>query len=366
MQEDPRYLTEQLITYIGSKRALLPFIGTGLQSVRERLGQDKLSIFDVFSGSGVAARYFKQFASRLAVNDIENYSFVTNKCYLANRCDVDWNELESCFTLLRSRLSEDLLQPGFITELYAPKDMEAIRPGERCFYTPRNARYLDTCRRLISSVPEHLQAFFLGPLLSEASVHANTSGVFKGFHKNRATKVGQFGGTEKDALLRILGNIELQMPILSRFCCDVQVYCKDSNDLALRAGSFDIAYIDPPYNQHPYGSNYFMLNLLCDYKRPLAVSSVSGIPADWQRSPYNKRPKAFSTLSNLVSTLDAKFLLISFNSEGFVSCDEMLSLLSGMGKIDTLETRYNAFRGSRNLSGRSLHVKEYLYLVERT
>ena len=30
----------------------------------------------------------------------------------------------------------------------------------------------------------------------------------------------------------------------------------------------DLAYFDPPYNQHPYGSNYFMLNLLVHYRRP--------------------------------------------------------------------------------------------------
>lgn len=364
-QEDPKYLSDQLITYIGSKRALLPFIGTGVRRVQERLGKEKLDVFDAFSGSGAVARFLKSFSRKLAVNDIEAYSFVTNQCYLANRSEVPFDCLARWHSSLVARLTEDSLKSGIVSELYSPADMNRILPGERCFYTPRNARFLDTARQLIDEVPSDLQAFLLAPLLSEASVHANTSGVFKGFHKDRTTKVGQFGGTGKDALLRILGNIELPMPILSRFECDVQVYKEDSNVLASRIGSIDLAYIDPPYNQHPYGSNYFMLNLLVDYKRPASVSSVSGIPTDWQRSSYNKKPKACAALTSLVHDLDAKFLLISFNSEGFVSQDEMTSMLRRVGTVDVLETRYNTFRGSRNLHGRSKHVKEYLYLVEK-
>ena len=54
----------------------------------------------------------------------------------------------------------------------------------------------------------------------------------------------------------------------------------------------DLLYLDPLYNQHPYGFNYFMLNLLCDYRRPERISRVSGIPRDWNRSPYNGRRTA--------------------------------------------------------------------------
>ena len=89
--ENPDFLTKQLITYIGSKRALLNFIGTGLSIVKKRLNKEKLEIFDVFSGSGITSRYFKQYASKLIVNDIEDYSRVVNKCYLANKSELDEN-----------------------------------------------------------------------------------------------------------------------------------------------------------------------------------------------------------------------------------------------------------------------------------
>jgi adenine-specific DNA-methyltransferase len=106
-----------------------------------------------------------------------------------------------------------------------------------------------------------MKDLLLGPLLSEASVHANTAGVFKGFYKNRHTGVGQFGGSGSDALTRILGRIVLEVPVLSLFECEYEVFQEDANALVHKLRGLDLAYIDPPYNQHPYGSNYFMLNL---------------------------------------------------------------------------------------------------------
>ena len=128
-----------------------------------------------------------------------------------------------------------------------------------------------------------------------------------------------------------------------------------------------MAYFDPPYNQHPYGSNYFMLNLLAEYKRPdlEKISRVSGIPKDWNRSAYNKKKKVMEVFAQLVKEVKAKYLLVSFNSEGFISKDEMIDLLSSCGKVQVLESEYTTFRGSRNLSGRDIHVKEYLFLVKK-
>src|SRR6185312_3073078 len=103
-----------------------------------------------------------------------------------------------------------------------------IQPGERVFYTRRNALYLDSARRAIANLPENLQPYFLAPLLAAASVHANTSGVFKGFYKSR-DGIGQFGGHGKDALARILKPIALQLPVLSRFECETHVTRMDAN-----------------------------------------------------------------------------------------------------------------------------------------
>lgn len=363
--ENTEYLTKQLITYIGSKRALLDFIDTGLSTVQKRLGKDKLNIFDVFSGSGITARYFKQYASKLIVNDIEDYSRVINKCYLINKSELDQNKLMNIYYELKTELSREHFKKGFISELYSPDDDKKIIHGERVFYTTRNAAFLDTARLAIGNMESPYKELLLAPLLSEASIHTNTAGVFKGFYKNKTTGLGKFGGKNGDALSRILGNIELKYPIFSNFECDVEVLQGDSNKTAQDVDKVDLAYLDPPYNQHPYGSNYFMLNLLVNYKKPEKISRVSGIPIDWTRSNFNKKRKAYSSFKDLTQKINAKYLLVSYNSEGYIKQKDMVELLEDVGKVEVLETKYNTFRGSRNLKGRDIHVKEYLYLVEK-
>jgi len=365
MAEDPNYLSRQLITYIGNKRALLGHIGTAVQRVKRRLGKDRLRVFDAFSGSGVVSRFLKAHASHLISNDIEDYAAVTARCYLRNRSTVDLAAMSRIVADLNARVMAEALPPGFIEELYSPRDEKRITRDDRVFYTRDNARRLDNYRRLIDSIPLDIRDMLLGPLLSEASIHANTAGVFKGFYKNRDTQVGQFGGSGSDALVRIMGEINLEAPVLSNFQCDYEVLQEDANAAARRLKGFDLAYIDPPYNQHPYGSNYFMLNLLVRYQRPKHISRVSGIPTDWRRSGYNVRARSLPLLQELLTAIDAPYLLISFNNEGFIRPDEMRAMLNDLGSLDVLETQYNAFRGSRNFNNRSIHVTEQLFLVER-
>lgn len=363
--DDPDYLSKQLITYIGSKRALLAHIGNAVARVKQRLGRKRLRILDGFSGSGVVSRYFKAHATFLASNDIEDYAAVAARCYLGNRSAVDPEMLSHVVRSLNAQVDKEFFEPGFIEELYAPRDEDNITKDDRVFYTRRNARRLDNYRRLIDSVPVECREMLLGPLLSEASIHANTAGVFKGFYKDRKTKIGRFGGSNSDALTRIKGDVILRTPILSRFDCEVRVFQEEANALVRCLPDLDLAYFDPPYNQHPYGSNYFMLNLLVHYRRPKSISKVSGIPVDWRRSDYNIRTRSLPRLRDLFRAVDAKFILLSFNDEGYVSPRRMRELLSEIGPFEVVETPYNTFRGSRNLRNRSIHVTEQLFLIER-
>ncbi|GHV76829.1 restriction endonuclease subunit M [Spirochaetia bacterium] len=363
--ENEEFLTQQLITYIGNKRSLLDFIGKGVRKVQNRVNKNKLTMFDVFSGSGIVARYFKQYSDLLLVNDLEKYSTLINQCYLSNEDDLNITKLKGYYNELNNYLIPENLQEGIISELYAPKDEKNIRVEDRVFYTIRNAMYIDTARQYIETIPKPYQKYFIAPLLSEASIHANTSGVFKGFYKNKETGIGQFGGKNQNALFRITGNIKLPFPIFSSYYSDVLVYNGDSNQIIKDVPEVDIAYLDPPYNQHPYGSNYFMLNLILNYKYPENTSKISGIPENWNRSNYNKENHALASLTELVTNIKAKYVLISFNSEGYIDLGEMKNMLNRVGKVEILEVKYNTFRGSRNLINRDIHVKEYLYLLEK-
>ncbi len=362
--DDGRFLTDQLVTYIGNKRALLEPIALAAARVREREGRP-LRVLDAFSGSGVVARCLKTYASSLVVNDLEPYAAVLSRCYLANRDDVDLPRITAMVDELNALVDHEPTSGGFIERLYAPADDADIQPGERAFYTRDNARRLDQYAQLIHAADEDLRPFLLGPLLSEASIHANTAGVFKGFYKDRDTGIGRFGGAGADALPRITGQIRLHTPVLGGSSCELEVHQRHANDLVRDLAPVDLAYFDPPYNQHPYGSNYFMLNLLTDYVEPTEVSRVSGIPADWQRSGYNAKGRSLELVQDLVQHTDARHLLVSYNDEGFVRPDDMHALLAEVGEVTEFQTVYNAFRGSRNLHGRKLHVTEHLYLVER-
>lgn len=362
--ENPRYLESEIITYIGNKRSLLPFIGGGVEAVKKRLNKDKLTFLDLFAGSGIVSRFMKMHGEKIVANDLEDYTSIVNVCYLANKSDVDFTALKKQLQQLEERINKDWRR-GFIAELYAPQDDEHIQDGERVFFTRRNAEFIDTARQHIADLPADMQFYFLAPLLVKASVHNNTGGVFKGFYKNRHG-IGAFGGEGANALSRITRDIELHLPTLSDFECEVDVTQQDAVNLSRENKTeFDLVYLDPPYNQHPYGSNYFMLNLIARYERPHTISKVSGIPESWNRSDFNKPQSAKEALFSIIENLHSKFFLISYNSEGFIKKDEFVEGLQKKGKLTTLETEYNTYRASRNLADRSTYVTEYLFLLEK-
>ncbi len=365
LEEDADYLTRQLVTYIGNKRALLGPIKSAIETVRRRTGRDKLRILDAFSGSGVVSRMLKQYADELVVNDTEDYARIISKCYLTNRGSVSMDLLEASVAALNRAVEDRAAPPGFIGRLYAPRDSAAIAADDRVFYTPENAYRLDGYRQLLQDEPPEIKSLLMGPLLSAASIHANTAGVFKGFYKDRSTGIGKFGGSGADALDRITACITLEPPILSRFECDYSVRQMDANLLVREHDEYDVAYFDPPYNQHPYGSNYFMLNLLVNYEEPFEISKVSGIPTSWRRSDYNVKKKALPRLRELVTAVDAKFVILSFNDEGFVSPPEIREVLTEVGTVTEQRQPYTTFRGCRNLRNRSAQVVEHVYLIEK-
>lgn len=365
--ESQDYLTRQLITYLGNKRTLISEIEKQIISIRSSLGGRKLSTCDAFSGSGVVSRMLKMHSTKVVANDMEPYAAVISKAFLKNKDDVDLPALSDAVNRLNKIVVTNGDGPsGFIRELYAPKNDTDIQVGERVFYTNENARRIDAYAQLIRQEDPSLQDLLLAPLLSKASIHNNTGGVFKGFYKDSETGVGQFGGSGGNALSRILAPIELEVPVFSRHRSDHDVHCMDVAELAKELGPVDVVYLDPPYNQHPYGSNYFMLNLISDYKRPVNISNVSGIPENWKRSPFNKRQESFSALRNLIESLDARFILLSFSDDGFLQPAELNDYFSTLGTSWVVDIEYNTYRASRNLNGRSGKIIEHIFVLDRS
>lgn len=362
--ESKEYLTKQIITYIGNKRALLNDICEEAEAIRAQLNKEKLVCADIFSGSGIVARCLKQFSSEIIANDLEAYSAALNNCYLSNNSELASKEFDEALQWINGEIEREKVC-GIITENYCAKNEENIQVSDRLFYTRENAQLIDSYRFYIDRLPQHLQKYFLARLLVEASIHVNTSGVFKGFYKNRNTGKGQFGGAAQNALSRIKGRIVVDRPVLSINESTYAVYQVDAEELSRKLKNIDIAYLDPPYNQHPYGSNYFMLNIIANNKIDGELSKVSGIPKGWNRSKFNSVRLALATLENVVASLDAKFVIVSYNNEGFITFEEMQQMLYRYGDVKHKEIRYNTYRGSRNLCNRNLYTKEYLFTLRK-
>ena len=358
------FFTSQLITYIGNKRRLLPFLHKGFSRIRERLGKRKLVVLDGFAGSGAVSRLLKAFAIELHANDMEDYTETINRAYLANRSEIDQIKLmEHIDWLNNNKLKTKGV--GFVERNYAPKNDNKVQAGERVFYTNINAKIIDNLRRVIDEVPNKYRHFCLASLLVKASIHTNTSGVFKGFHKRNGN--GHFGGNGENALSRIKQEIFLDTPILSDFECPVIIHKEDINELVLDKNlpPFDLAYYDPPYNQHPYGSNYFMLNIINNNEECEIQDGVSGIAKKWNRSAYNKKKLAEEAMDKLLADTNARFIAISYNNEGIISTDTFKEILSRHGIWEVMEQDYNTYRGSRNLRDRDIKVKELLWILEK-
>lgn len=362
--ENDNYIYQTMLTCIGNKRKLVKNIRIIADEIRQILHKDKLNIVDGFAGSSVVSRELSYVADTLYVNDLEFYSYLMACCYLIRPDDLQNERINKHIIIMNELAEKGPYIEGIVSKLYAPKDTKNIKNGERCFYTRENALIIDTLRKYIDdNVEEDIVNYCLVPLLNKASIHTNTAGIFKGFYKKN--NIGCFGGKGEHALSRIIKPIRLDVPIWNNSKYTVIPSNKDINVLVNELPTnIDIMYLDPPYNQHPYGSNYFMLNVIAKNEEPVEISKVSGIPNNWNKSNYNYHKNAVSSMKKLIEVglSKSKYLLISYNNEGIITSDDWNVLFSSYN-VKKYEIRYDTFKGCRNLKNRDDKVVEIMYLV---
>ncbi len=372
------YLQDQLIAYIGNKRALQPF----LAGVFSRLARPGAVFLDPFAGSGAVARLARYLGYRVLANDWEPYTYVLNYAYLC----VGKSEAEGLFRArggLEDLLAELKALPDppperqYIARHYAPRSTEAADyRTERLFYTRENALRIDALRNRLEELypgfePQERERkekyLLLASLLYGAATHVNTSGVFKACHKG-------FGGHGRDALGRILAPIRLQAPELLDGP-EAEAGCIDAASF-VRGRPADLCYLDPPYNQHQYGSNYHLLNTIALWDRPEVSAErrpdgrlrhKAGIRADWvrTRSPFCYHESALPALARLLEEVDARTLALSYNTEGLIPLEELVALLESQGAVQVHGSEYVKYRGGKQSIGRRVHNVELLLVAER-
>ena len=383
------YETAQLIPYLGNKRVLVPRLRGLFHSLTD--GLSRPLFLDPFAGAGSVSRMARTLGLRVRANDWEPYAYALNRVWLVlKRSDLGTmfareGGLPAVLDLLNSFHPEredraPVPDPeSYMARWYAPRDTAlADWRSERLFYTRENAVFLDRVREQVARMgsqedPENPDSpdlngrrLLLALLVLEAAVHANTSGVFKAFHKG-------FGGHGRDALPRIMGTMELERPLLPE-AEPAEVFREDAA-LFVRRWTADLAYLDPPYNQHQYGSNYHLLNALAGWeRRPVPLDTgpdgrllrKAGISPAWKetRSLFCGRTTARAALAALIDGLDARTVVLSYNTEGIVKPEELFGLLSERWEVRTEILDYVRYRGGRQSSSRRMRNQELVYVCE--
>jgi adenine-specific DNA-methyltransferase len=385
MDLDHPYLKSQLIAYIGNKRALLSFIADFFRKLEEEHSITRF--LDPFAGSGSVSRLAKFLGYEVRSNDWEPYTEIINGCHIGiDKRDTAplfrrFGGIESAFAFFQGFPgrggNEERLEP-YISRYYAPKDTaSADYRTERLFYTRENGLFIDRVREGIEreypgwDLPDgdrKEKLLLVASLIYQAATHANTSGVFKAFHKG-------FGGHGRDALRRITAPMELLLPVLYDGKGECTVSACDAEEF-LSGYTADLCYIDPPYNQHQYGSNYHMLNTIAKWDKPVyplvrgkdgRLLNKGGIRTDWTetRSDFCYRDRAPEAFRRLLDAVDARFIVVSYNTEGIICFDELVDLLAAVGKVELFSNEYITFRGGRQSINRRTHNAELLLLCTR-
>ena len=356
------FVFQPMYTYLGNKRKLLEGIEDVVKQVKTRVGKERLSILDGFTGSTVVARMLTRHASEIHTNDLEFHSYAAAKCFLEQPDEKQKAQLKFHIDDMNSIIE---FTPGIVTEMYAPQDTQDIKVGERCYFTHENALRIDTWRKYIDEyvAPEY-KFWCLCPILIQMSIHANTMGHFKSFIKDK-NNIGAFSAGK-----RVTDPLVLEMPMWHDQPCQVHCHNMDTNallkDMHENGQKLDLIYYDPPYNQHEYAAFYFLLNVVGNNERPTDVNEVTGLPKKRVKSDYNYKAKAIKAMEELIanSTRVAEYTLISYNDEGLIGADDWNSLLQNY-TFERFERQYQRYtgRGTETGKGRG-EVVEIMYLIK--
>ena len=317
----------------------------------------------------------KKMGYRVLANDWEPYAEAINGCYVSNNAAPPFATLggyENALSILND------LPPveDWITSHLCPKDDEHYDiNSDRLFYTRANGMRMDAIRLQIERwrrqdcINTQEEVCLLAPLLYQACYVSNTSGVFKGFHNG-------WGGQTGTALYRILSQLQLSPAIFFDNGFNNLVFRQDALALAItlrdQQKQVDIAYLDPPYNQHPYASNYHVLNTLALWDRPLLSEKIQGrnkaaIREDWRtnrRSPYNYRGEAERAYFALVEALDAHFILTSYSTDGMIELKKLISACIQRGHTQHVLQNYKRYRvSSQRFSEKPVNI-EFILIVD--
>jgi adenine-specific DNA-methyltransferase len=330
-----------VIKYIGSKRVLVPHIVEivgRLEGVR--------TVLDLFSGTSRVGHALKAAGYEVTANDHTTYAYKLAQCYVA----ADRAELADQATRLIAELNQLPGEAGYFTETFCERSR---------YLQPHNGRRVDAVRDRIAALALDplLEAVLLVSLMEAADRVDSTCGLQMAYLKEWSA--------------RSHNQLELRLPaLLDGPGHATQLEAKD----AARARSYDVVYLDPPYNQHRYLGNYHVWESLVRWDKPEVYgTAMKRVDCKDYKSDFNSRVRIAGALQEIVATVDARYLLVSFNDEGYLDRHEMLELLRDRGEVAGVEVDYKRYVGAQigiynpqgEKVGRVSHLRnrERLFLV---
>lgn len=291
-----------MIKYLGSKRVLVPVLGAIAEAAGAR------TALDLFCGTTRVAQEFKRRGIEVTAVDAASYAAVLARCYIeTDATSVDLAELDDILAELTTLPGKR----GYFTEVFCEKAR---------FFQPKNGMRVDAIRdHLEERYREHpLFPILLTSLMLAADRVDSTVGLQMAFLKDWAPRSHR--------------EMELRPPrLLAGAGRAVQ---GDALAVVSELGHFDLAYLDPPYNQHRYFTNYHIWETLVRWDAPdhygVACKRADARDAS-TRSAFNSRTVMPQALQRVIKDVSAKTLVVSYNNESWVTAETIAGWIREAG-----------------------------------
>lgn len=353
------------MNYIWSKLSLLKFIEEKIN----KIVWDKNYIFsDLFAGTWIVARFFKEKWHQIIANDLQYYSYALNRNYIWNHTDLYFagirDEVTDLFVSDVNTHKEVVCKylnnlPGkkwFIYKNYSlgwTKGQEF----ERMYFSDENALKCDAIRQKIefwkskNKITDDEYYFLIASLLEAIDKVANTASVYGAFLKQL-----------KKSALKPLNLVPADFHKTTKIS---QVYNVDINKL-IKNTTHDVVYLDPPYNERQYSSNYHILETIAKYDNPTIKWKTGLRDYSSQKSLYCKKSEVLKSFDDLIQNIDAKYIFLSYNCEWLMSLEDIKNIMSKRWEYWVFTQEYKRFKADKTESRnhKKKWVIEYLHYVK--
>ena len=243
------------------------------------------------------------------------------QCYIATDATaVDKDDLIEALAHLESIPGD----PGYFTETFCEDSR---------FFQPFNGARVDAIREAIAReyATSALFPILLTSLIEAADRVDSTTGVQMAYVKQWAP--------------RSYRPLELRVPQL--LAGEGRALRGDALEVAGTLGEFDLAYLDPPYNQHRYFTNYHVWETLVAWDAPahygVACKRLDAREPD-TKTAFNARRGMPDALRAVVRDVRRPVLVLSYNDESWIGLDELREICAVRGSGRGVGLRLEAVR----------------------